>query len=142
MCFWNHFLLQRSQTIDHRWIAMNYDMWKPGLTSDTLFAIKTKSLTVKCFTYRIYLKYRDTLFNRNLAVDIKWFFAHIAWRFTCTVWRLHFTVGRLDKLTAVHCKRQTSTRTSSDRCPKLFPISDNVSVVKQGVLMQHFRFLQ
>ena len=28
------------------------------LTSDTLFAIKTKSLTVKCFTYRIYLKYR------------------------------------------------------------------------------------
>ena len=27
------------------------------LTSDTLFAIKTKSLTVKCFTYRIYLEY-------------------------------------------------------------------------------------
>ena len=27
------------------------------LTSDTLFAIKTKSLTVKCFTYRIYSKY-------------------------------------------------------------------------------------
>ena len=26
------------------------------LTSDTLFATKTKSLTVKCFTYRIYLK--------------------------------------------------------------------------------------
>ena len=28
------------------------------LTSDTLFAIKTKSLTVKCITYRIYSKYR------------------------------------------------------------------------------------
>ena len=28
------------------------------LTSDTLFAIKTKSLTVKCFAYRIYSKYR------------------------------------------------------------------------------------
>ena len=44
------------------------------LTSDTLFAIKANSLTVKCFTYRIYLNYRqrhiDTLFNyRNLAVD-------------------------------------------------------------------------
>ena len=28
------------------------------LTSDTLFAIKTKSLTVKCITNRIYSKYR------------------------------------------------------------------------------------
>ena len=28
------------------------------LTSDTLFAIKIKSLTVKCITYRIYSKYR------------------------------------------------------------------------------------
>ena len=28
------------------------------LTSDTLFAIKTKSVTVKCITYRIYSKYR------------------------------------------------------------------------------------
>ena len=28
------------------------------LTSDTLFAIKTKSLTGKCITYRIYSKYR------------------------------------------------------------------------------------
>ena len=28
------------------------------LTSDTLLAIKAKSLIVKCFTYRIYLKYR------------------------------------------------------------------------------------
>ena len=28
------------------------------LTSDTLLAIKTKSLTVKYITYRIYLKYR------------------------------------------------------------------------------------
>ena len=47
------------------------------LTSDTLLAIKIKSLTVKYITYRIYSKYRkprnrDTLFNyRNLAVDIK-----------------------------------------------------------------------
>ena len=28
------------------------------LTSDTLLAIKTKSLTVKCLTYRVYSKYR------------------------------------------------------------------------------------
>ena len=28
------------------------------LTSDTLYAKKTKSLTVKCFTCRIYSKYR------------------------------------------------------------------------------------
>ena len=124
------------------------------LTSDTLFAIKTKSLTVKCFTYRIYLiipktTYTDTLFNyRNLAVDIKWLPAHIVWRLTCAVWRLtcavwrlHFTIGRLDKLAAVHCKRRTSAWTSSDRCPKLFPISDTVSVVLQGVLVQYFRFL-
>ena len=47
------------------------------LTSDTLLAIKTKSLTVKYITYRIYSKlpkttYKDTLLNyRNLAVDIK-----------------------------------------------------------------------
>ena len=47
----------------------------------------------------------------------------------------------LDKVTAAHCKRRTSTRTSSSGCPKLFPISDNVSVVIQGVLVQHFRFL-
>ena len=32
-----------------------YGKW---LTSETLFAIKTKSLTVKCITYRIYSKYR------------------------------------------------------------------------------------
>ena len=116
------------------------------LTSDTLLAIKTKSLTVKYITYRIYSKYRklpiDTLFNyRNEAVDIKWFCAQIAWRLPCTVWRLHFTIERLDKVTAAHCKRRTSTRTSSNGCPKLFPISDNVSVVIQGVLVQHFKFL-
>ena len=84
----------------------------------------------------------DTLFNyRNLAVDIKWFSHHMVWRLTCAVWRLHFTTKRLDKLTAVHSKRRTSTRTSSDGCSKLFPISDNVSVVIQDVLVQHFRFL-
>ena len=48
--------------------------------------------------------------------------------------RLHFTIRRLDKVTAVHCQRRTSTQTSNDGCPKLFPISDNVSVVIQGVL--------
>ena len=47
---------------------------------------------------------------------------------------------RLDKLAVVHCKRRTSTRRSGGGCPKLFPISDNVSVVIQGVLEQHFRF--
>ena len=45
------------------------------IMSETFLAIKTKSLTVKCITYRIYSKYRklrETLFNyRNLAVDIK-----------------------------------------------------------------------
>ena len=139
-------------------------VYSKRLTSDTLFAIKTKSLTMKYITYRIYSKYRklikygDTLFNyRNLAVDVKWFSHHIASRLTCAVWRLHFTTRRLDhrnkiisifyyfygldKLTTVHCKRLTSTRTSSDGCPKLFPISDNVSMVIQGVLVQHFRFL-
>ena len=112
----------------------------------TLFAIKTKSLTVKCITYRIFkipkTTYRDTLFNyRNFAVDIRWFSAHIAWRLTCTVWGLYFTIERPYKLIAVHCKRRTSTRTSSDGCPKLFRNSDSVSVVIQGVLEQHFRFL-
>ena len=33
-------------------------VYRKRLTSDTLFAIKTNSLTVKYFTYRIYLKYR------------------------------------------------------------------------------------
>ena len=60
--------------------------------------------------------------------------------FDFSVSRLHFTIGRLDKLIAVHYKRRTSTRTSSDGCRKLLPISDNVSVVIQGVLVQHFRF--
>ena len=47
------------------------------------------------------------------------------------------TIGRLDKLTAVHCKRQTSTRTSCDGCPELLLISDNISVVIQGVLVMY-----
>ena len=33
-------------------------VYSKRLTSDTLFAIKTKSLAVKCITYRIYSKYR------------------------------------------------------------------------------------
>ena len=36
---------------------------------------------------------------------------------------------------------QTSNVNSGDGCPKLFPISGNASVVIQGVLVQHFRFL-
>ena len=40
-------------------------VYSKRLTSETLFAIKTKSLTVKCITYGIYSKYRklriDTL---------------------------------------------------------------------------------
>ena len=66
----------------------------------------------------------------------------LACRLTCAASNLHFTIGRLDKLTTVHCKRRsrTSTRTSSDGCPKLLPISDNVSVVILGALVHHFRF--
>ena len=55
---------------------LKIDVYGKRLTSDPLFAIKTKSLTVKCFTYRIYSKYRklntQRHFNhRNMAVDIK-----------------------------------------------------------------------
>ena len=32
---------------------------------------------------------------QNLAVDIKWFSAHMTWRLTWAVWRLYFTIGRL-----------------------------------------------
>ena len=39
-------------------------------------------------------------------------------------------------LTMVHCKRRTSSQTSCNGCPKLFSISDNVSVVMHGVLIQ------
>ena len=38
---------------------LKIDVYGKRLTSDTLFAIKTKSLTVKCFTYGIYSKYRE-----------------------------------------------------------------------------------
>ena len=99
---------------------------------------------MKGITYKIYSKCRKlrtetsclTTETRRLIFNIKLFSAHIAWRLTCTVWRLHFTIGRIDKLTADHCKRRTSTRTPSNRCLKLFPITDNVSVVIQGVLVQ------
>ena len=59
--------------------------------------------------------------------------------FTCAASRFNFTIGRLDKLVALHCKRRTWTRTSSDGCLKLLSISDNVSVVIQDVLVQHSR---
>ena len=42
------------------------------LTSDTLFAIKTKSLTVKCFTYRIYLKYRKLRIQTLCLITETW----------------------------------------------------------------------
>ena len=50
-----------------------------------------------------------------------------------------FLIGRLDKIIAFHCQRRKSTRTTSDECPKLLPISDNVSVVIQDTV-QHFSF--
>ena len=138
---WNKLKMEQEYPIKD----LKIDVYGKRLTSDPLFAIKTKSLTVKCFTYRIYSKYRklntQRHFNhRNMAVDIKWFSAHIAWRLTSAVSRLHFKTGQLDKLTAIHYKRRTSTWTSRDGCPMLLPISDNVSVVIQGVLVQHFRF--
>ena len=88
--------------------------------------------------------YRDTLFNyRNLTVDIKWFCAQIAWRLTCTVWRLHFTIERLDKVTAAHCKRRTSTRTSCNGCPKLFwtpqKLHNNWRSSTGDVVWRHYR---
>ena len=37
---------------------LKIDVYGTAITSDTLFATKTKSLTVTCFTCRIYLKDR------------------------------------------------------------------------------------
>ena len=42
------------------------------LTSDTLFAIKTKSLTVKCITYRIYSKYRNQRIDTPCLTTETW----------------------------------------------------------------------
>ena len=56
---------------------LKIDVYGKRLTSDTLLAIKTKSLIVKCLIYTIDLKERKLrtktfCFNyRNLAVDIK-----------------------------------------------------------------------
>ena len=49
---------------------LKIDVYGKRLTSDTLFAIKTKSLTVKCFTYRIYSKYRK-LHTETLCLIIE-----------------------------------------------------------------------
>ena len=60
-----------------------------GLTSNTLFAIKAKSLTAKCFTYTIYSKdgkCRTMIFClttetwRLMVID---FSSHMACRLTC-----------------------------------------------------------
>ena len=97
---------------------------------------------MKRFTHKIYSKYRKLRTETICLTTKTWrLLTHVAWRLTCVVWRLHFTIGRLDKLTAVHCKRRTSTRTSSNGCPKLLPISDNVSVIIQGVLVLHLILL-
>ena len=42
------------------------------LTSDTLFAIKTKSLTVKCITYRIDSKYRKLRIDTPCLTTETW----------------------------------------------------------------------
>ena len=88
---------------------LKINVYGKRLTSDTLFAIKAKSLTVCEMFYLQDLSkmpkttHRDTLFKyRNLAVDIKWFSAHIAWRLNCTVSRLHFTIRQLEKVIVVH----------------------------------------
>ena len=52
--------------------------------------------------------------HRRLLTDINDFCAYMASRLGCGVRRLNFKIERLDMLTAVHYKRQTSTRTSSD----------------------------
>ena len=107
------------------------------LTSDTLFAVKTKPLTVKCFTYTIYSNDQKRRTEILCFTAVTWwmisndFPAHVAWRLTCAVSRLYLKTGRLDKLIVVHCQRRTTTRTPSYGCPKLFLISDNVSVVTQ-----------
>ena len=59
-------------------------------------------------------------------------------RFRLTFDFNYFTIGRLDKLTAAHFKRRKSSQTSGGGCPNLFPISANVSVVIEGVLVAAF----
>ena len=54
---------------------LKIDVYAKRLTSNTLFAIKTKSLTMKCFTYRIYSKYRkrrtETLGNLRPVSNVE-----------------------------------------------------------------------
>ena len=77
------------------------DVYGKRLTSDTLFAIKTISLTVKCFIYRIYSKKRKHRTETLRLTTVTWwlilndFSAHVARRLIYAVWRLHFTIRRL-----------------------------------------------
>ena len=91
---------------------LKIDVYGIRLTSDTLFAIKTKSLTVECFTYRIYSKYRK-LHTETLCLTIE-------------TWRLIFFTSAFYNWTVRQTHSgslQTSTRTSSDGYPKLLPLS-------------------
>ena len=66
------------------------DVYGKRLTS----YIKTKSLAVKCFTYKIYSRDRKprtetlclTTETENWRLILNDFSVYIAWRFTCAVW--------------------------------------------------------
>ena len=107
-------------------------------------------MTVKCFTYMIFLKDRKLRTETLCLTTETWRLMSNDFllktcslifdlcRFTFAFYNWTARQAYVQRFTA--CKLRTSTRTSSDGSPKLLPISDNVSVVIQGVLAQHFRF--
>ena len=102
---------------------------------------------MKCVTYKVCSKYRKLRIETTCLTTETWRLVlndFCSRSLTFDLYRLTFTFYNRTARQAHHRSLQTSNVNSNVKRygpSEGFPISDNVSVVIQGVLVQQFRFL-